>query len=190
MSSAPLHWLLSGRPTVGKLAWVARHGALQGVLPLAGASKASKPNPSPLSFCGEQRESSPRSKKLLDNAIWQKQVLFEFANVPYLLPSHWASAEKLTSRFIGDNSTLAFWSAQHHLQTLGPIIAKFHVYGLKRAPLTYDTFDVISFYLSTFLIYLFISPVAKNPRIKLVPQYLSGIEQKISKLNAKEIHPK
>ena len=46
MSSAPLHWLLSGRPTVGKLAWVARHGALQGVLPLAGAS-SKHPNPTP-----------------------------------------------------------------------------------------------------------------------------------------------
>ncbi len=97
-------------------------------------------------FLREQAESSPSSSRLWDNATWQQQVLFEFANVPYLLPFHWASAEKLTSRFIGDNSTLAFWSAQHHLQTLGPIIAKFHRYRLKRPPLTYGTFDVVPIY--------------------------------------------
>ena len=49
MSSAPLHWLLSGRPTMGKLVWVARHGALQGVLPLAGAS-SKHPNPTPQGY--------------------------------------------------------------------------------------------------------------------------------------------
>ena len=39
VAGAPLHWLLlSDRPALGKLVWVAHHGALQDVLPLAGTS--------------------------------------------------------------------------------------------------------------------------------------------------------